>query len=195
MGTFKKKPVEIEAIQFTGNNWSEIETFVPVGKYNDDGTFQIITLEGEHKCSIGDWVIKGVAGEFYPCKPEIFAATYEPPTEKAVTPLNDSQAETLIQQKNLTAPRLTPDYIKSLIKLEQYHRFENTTLTVCYLTLQNGYTVTGESACLSTENYDEEIGCGIAKENAIQKIWMLEGYLQKQAMSQFTVNPTKTIGV
>ncbi|MEN9433907.1 MAG: hypothetical protein RLZZ422_1496 [Pseudomonadota bacterium] len=103
---------------------------------------------------------------------------------KAVTPLNDSQAEDLIQQKNLTAPRLTPDYIRSVIKSEQYHRFENTTLTVCCLTLQNGYTVTGESACLSPENYDEEIGKGIAKEEAIQKIWMLEGYLQKQKMSQ-----------
>lgn len=184
MDTFKKKPVEIEAIQFTGNNWGEIETFVPVGKYNDDGTFQIITLEGEYKCSVGDWVIKGIAGEFYPCKPDIFVETYELSTDKIITPLNCSQAEDLIQQKNLTVPRLTPDYISSLIKSEQYHRFENTTLTVCCLTLQNGYSVTGESACLSPENYDEEIGRGIAKENAIQKIWVVEGYLQKQVISQ-----------
>lgn len=73
----RKKPVEIEAIQFTGLNWGDIETFVPVGKYNNDGTFQIVTLEGEHKCSIGDYVIKGVKGEFYPCKPDIFLMTYE----------------------------------------------------------------------------------------------------------------------
>lgn len=75
---FRKKPVVIEAIKFTGANWSEVEGFVPVGRYNDDGTFQIVTLEGEHKCSIGDYVIKGVNGEFYPCKPDIFDKTYEP---------------------------------------------------------------------------------------------------------------------
>ncbi|GIO13542.1 hypothetical protein J19TS2_30970 [Cohnella xylanilytica] len=69
--------MEIEAVKFTGSNWGEIETFVPVGRYNDDGTFQIVTLEGEHKCSIGDYVIKGVKGEFYPCKPDIFEATYD----------------------------------------------------------------------------------------------------------------------
>jgi hypothetical protein len=77
MAKYRKKPVVIEAVQFTGDNWGEIETFVPVGKYNDDGTFQIVTLEGEHKCSIGDYVIKGVKGEFYPCKPDIFEMTYE----------------------------------------------------------------------------------------------------------------------
>lgn len=77
MPKFRKKPVEIEAVKFTGSNWGEIETFVPVGRYNDDGTFQIVTLEGEHKCSIGDYVIKGVKGEFYPCKPDIFEATYD----------------------------------------------------------------------------------------------------------------------
>jgi hypothetical protein len=74
---YRKKPVVIEAVKFTGENWRDVETFVPVGKYNDDGTFQIVTLEGEHKCSIGDYVIKGVKGEFYPCKPDIFEQTYE----------------------------------------------------------------------------------------------------------------------
>ncbi|MCP4267423.1 MAG: hypothetical protein GY777_17975 [Candidatus Brocadiaceae bacterium] len=76
MAKFIKKPVAIEALKFTGENWGDVEAFVPVGKYNDDGTFQIVTLEGEHKCSIGDYIIKGVKGEFYPCKPDIFEQTY-----------------------------------------------------------------------------------------------------------------------
>jgi hypothetical protein len=101
-----------------------------------------------------------------------------------VQALNDEQVENLIIEKNLTASRLTPEHIHSLVQSEQYHRFENTTLTVCCLTLKNGYAVTGESACLSAENYDEQIGKGIAKENAIQKIWMLEGYVQKQTINQ-----------
>jgi hypothetical protein len=74
---YRKKPVEIEAVKFTGKNWGEIETFVPIGRYNSDGTFQIVNLEGEHTCAIGDFVIKGVKGEFYPCKPDIFELTYE----------------------------------------------------------------------------------------------------------------------
>ncbi len=77
MTKYRKKPIVIEAIQFTGNNWGEIETFVPIGQYNQDGTFQIVTLEGARKCSVGDYVIKGVQGEFYPRKPNIFEATYD----------------------------------------------------------------------------------------------------------------------
>lgn len=79
---YRKKPVIIDAIQFTGDNWGDIERFVPVGRYNEDGTFQIVTLEGEHRCSVGDYVIRGVAGEFYPCKPDIFKATYEAAQEQ-----------------------------------------------------------------------------------------------------------------
>lgn len=74
---FKKKPVVIEAVQFTGNNLEDIEMLgcQPV-LFGTDWT--IITLEGNMSISIGDWVIKGVKGEFYPCKPDIFEATYEP---------------------------------------------------------------------------------------------------------------------
>ncbi len=74
---FKKKPVVIEAIQFNGKNLPEMELFVPVGHYVDDGTFDIVTLEGNLHVSINDWIIKGIKGEFYPCKPDIFESTYE----------------------------------------------------------------------------------------------------------------------
>lgn len=75
---FRKKPVVIEAIQFIGTNMAEIEMFVDCGRYGEDDThFFIKTLEGEMRADLNDWIIKGVNGEFYPCKPEIFEKTYE----------------------------------------------------------------------------------------------------------------------
>ena len=85
MGNYRKKPVVIEAVVFTRNNFDEIVSFTngtahtlrierrPGGKC----TCVIPTLEGEHIASEGDFIIKGVHGEFYPCKPDIFAKTYE----------------------------------------------------------------------------------------------------------------------
>lgn len=91
--------------------------------------------------------------------------------------MNEQKVEQEIQDKALTAARLTPALIDSVIKHEQYHVFEDTTLTVCCLTLANGFTVTGESACASPQNFDVELGRKIAKDNAREKIWALEGYL------------------
>lgn len=78
MPKFVKKPVVVEAIQFTGFNFDEIESFVG-GDYGKDaeGNHVIATLEGAMRVSIKDFIIKGVKGEFYPCKPDIFKATYE----------------------------------------------------------------------------------------------------------------------
>ena len=74
---YKSKPVEIEAIEWTGANFPEIKHFCETAwlKYGSDLT--IPTLEGEMKANIGDFIIKGLAGEFYPCKPEIFKKKYE----------------------------------------------------------------------------------------------------------------------
>lgn len=94
MPMFRKKPVVIEAVQWTGANLREIITFtdgppdtrsrhagMAWENYEDlvrrDG-LKIFTLEGAMLAAPGDWIIKGVQGEFYPCKPEIFNATYEP---------------------------------------------------------------------------------------------------------------------
>ena len=74
---FKKKPVIIEAIQWTGKNLSEIDNFMGGLVENKGTTLVIYTLEGDMEASIGDYIIKGVNGEFYPCKPDIFAKTYE----------------------------------------------------------------------------------------------------------------------
>lgn len=89
---------------------------------------------------------------------------------------SEIEVEKEIQDKRLTAPRITPEGIDGCIKAEQYHIFPDTTLTVCALTLMNGYQVVGESACASPENFDSALGRKIARDNARNKIWALEGY-------------------
>lgn len=93
MAKFRKKPVVIEAVQWTGQNHREMFNFLGgedidymtaagVNFYIDwskvEGGLIIKTLEGEHIATIGDWIIKGVSNEYYPCKPDIFDKTYEP---------------------------------------------------------------------------------------------------------------------
>jgi hypothetical protein len=82
MARYRKKPVEIEAWLFDGS-WSSAEPIVKQfegASWSDHGKGEmaIETLEGTMKAMPGDYIIKGVKGEFYPCKPDIFAATYEP---------------------------------------------------------------------------------------------------------------------
>jgi len=94
--------------------------------------------------------------------------------------------ESLIKLKNLNAPRLTPEHIDKTIKSVQYYIFPGTQLTVCCMQLTNGYTVTGESACASPENFDQAIGEQIAYTNAREKIWALEGYLLRQMLYEIS---------
>ena len=97
-------------------------------------------------------------------------------------PESERAIESLIQEKNLTAPRGTPDEIEEKIVNQQYHQFPGTTTTVCCLTLENGFTVVGQSAAVSAANFDRDVGRKVAYEDARQKIWALEGYLKKQAL-------------
>ena len=98
--------------------------------------------------------------------------------------LDEKNIENEITRKGLDAPRLTPASIDATIMGEQYHVFPGTTLTVCCLHLRNGFTVTGESACASPENFDPEIGRKIARQNAREKIWGLEGYLLREKLHE-----------
>jgi hypothetical protein len=80
---FRKKPVVVEATEWDGTNesWQHIMNMgLTNWKPGEMGTqtFYIETLEGDHLARKGDWIIKGVHGEFYPCKPDIFVKTYEP---------------------------------------------------------------------------------------------------------------------
>lgn len=123
----------------------------------------------------------------------------------------DPAIEREIQAKGKTAPRVTPEVIEALIASEHYFTAWDAilhnpyvagalhygispdgstsaqmralqSLTFCVLVLRNGFTVTGESACASPENFDAEIGRRIARQNAVQKIWPLEGYLLRQML-------------
>ncbi len=111
--------------------------------------------------------------------------------------MNDQTIEQEIQAKGLTAPRVTPADIEAAIVAEYgftageaaypkgapYHESLDL-LTFCVLVLRNGFTVTGESACASPENFDAVIGYKIARENAKQKIWPLMGYALKDRLSK-----------
>lgn len=96
---------------------------------------------------------------------------------------DEQKIEAEIQAKGLNAPRLNPDMIDATIVSEQYHVFPGTTLTVCALTLRNGFIVVGESAAASPENFDKAIGRKIARENARNKIWAFEGYLLREKLT------------
>jgi hypothetical protein len=80
------------------------------------------------------------------------------------------------------AVKLTQQDIESAVLTEQYHVFPGTTVTVCCLTLRNGFNATGTSACAHPDNFDAEIGRRLAREDALRKVWTLEGYLLKQEM-------------
>lgn len=102
---------------------------------------------------------------------------------------SEKEIEAEIQAKNLNAPRLTPDNIDQQIISEQYHVFPGTVLTVCVLTLQNGFNVVGHSAPVSPENFNPVLGRKIAREKAREQIWALEGY---RLRSQLTDNSSES---
>lgn len=122
-------------------------------------------------------------------------------------PINEAAIEKEIQDKGLNAPRLTPELIDAAIDSEHFftalegvdghyrggpeaqgvrNANQLCLLTFCVLVLKNGFTVTGESACASAANFNAEIGKKIARDNARNKIWLLEGYLLRQRLHDET---------
>ena len=97
--------------------------------------------------------------------------------------MNENELQKEFIAKGLTAPRITPAEIDAAIVAEAYYVFPGTTLTVVCLTLANGFTVVGESACASPENFNAEIGRKLAREHARNKIWQLEGYRLRSALA------------
>lgn len=114
--------------------------------------------------------------------------------------MSDETIEQEIQRKGLVAPRVSPKELADNIVREDYFTAADgvyatagvnqsvpiglSLLTFCVLTLRNGFTVTGESACASPENFDAELGRKIARENAINKVWPLMGYALKEQLSK-----------
>ena len=117
------------------------------------------------------------------------------------SPRTDDRAiEQEIRSKGLTAPRVTPEDIDANIVYERYFTAADgvlgaqtdytpldtplplSLLTFCVLVLRNGFTVTGESACASPENFNAEIGKKVARDNAVNKVWPLMGYLLRERL-------------
>lgn len=103
-------------------------------------------------------------------------------TLTAVGTTGEQVIEAEIQAKGLTAPRLTPSDIDAAIVGESFTVLPSGKVMVCELTLRNGFTVRGESATVSKENFNAEIGQKISRENARNKVWELEGYLLQQKL-------------
>lgn len=96
---------------------------------------------------------------------------------------NDEAAvEQAIADKGLTGQRVTPADVDAKIVGEDYHIFPGTTVTVCLLKLENGFSVVGESAAADPANFDEELGRTIARGKARDKIWAFEGYALRERM-------------
>lgn len=101
--------------------------------------------------------------------------------------MNDKAVEEEIQEKGLTAPRVTPADIDNAIDdlaAIQYHQFPGTTVTVACVPLKNGYILVGKSACASLENFDVELGRKIAVDDAKRKLWPLLGYALKEELAR-----------
>ena len=216
MTQYRKKPVVITAITFAqlvahgieqcqaegresnivnGMPWSFSYAGHPVTHENDN-CYLIPTLEGTMQMGRDDMLITGVKGEIYPCKRDIFEATYD--AAPAVLPVVDPGPDSLereIQAKANNGPRVTLADIEAEIASAFYFtaadgvRGESEMgtspagrakslelLTFCVLVLRNGFTVTGESACASPENFNADIGRRIARENAVEKVWPLLGF-------------------
>jgi len=113
MAKFRKKPVVIDAVQWNGANVQELSEFLAgfalhVAPANDEPacskciarfehtttppSLTIPTLEGDHTASPGDWIIRGIKGEFYPCKPDIFEATYDAVPSSALPWIDTARA-------------------------------------------------------------------------------------------------------
>ena len=128
---FRKKPVEIEAVQWTGDNEDEVADFMGVsltalhtsvdailrtdGDYRENTHIQINTPEGTMTADCGDWIIKGVKGGFYPCKPDIFEETYEVAEGTDTTDVRE-------RSMRVTDVHFNPADRSATIRVEGYHR-------------------------------------------------------------------------
>lgn len=175
---YVKKPIVIEAVQyvvgkeipvleFLGFNTSKIadgvvENDVARFKMYNHGMSSLVikTLEGEMTAGDGDYIIKGVDGEFYPCKSTIFEKTYRQVTDNKVT-----EKEVLDNMK---------DYI---VETRQEFCKPCTYVTV---KMKNGFTIRESTTCVDPSNYDEEIGKRICLEKIEDKIWYLLGFLLQE---------------
>lgn len=203
MAAFTKKPVTIEAVQITAADFNGTEfdgspfsgtpewirvamaqgILVPVGQDTDYAVWDVRTDEGVMRAVPGDWIIRGVEGELYPCRDSVFQATYVVTSRQADgsgTPaLTRNEADAIVEKA--TAPRVTADAITAKIADSKF--FRDGVLTICIITMRNGFTFVGKSACVSVENYDQAAGERYAYDDAFRQIWAFEAYLLRETLS------------
>jgi ribosomal protein L18E len=201
MPKFKKKPVVIEAVQFTEGSAEYCLGFIK-GSGGEAVTMDLIdrshplgatvlrikTLEGVMTASIGDWIIKGVNGEFYPCKPDIFEKTYEAVKSDSA----DKAMQDDFESSGSVYPKVEVERIDELMDQVKYdvHVCPGTTTTVVTAMLPMGpinFTLCSEiMACVDPRNFNAELGAkyGIEKAAGIarNKLWELEGYSLAKSM-------------
>lgn len=204
MPAFTKKPVTIDAVQVTAMDFSQIgfdnvpfsetpdwirvaveaRVIVAVGREGrNHAVLSVQTNHGFVQAEPGDWIIKQVDGELYPCKDSVFQATYTVASRTADstgTPaLTRNEADALVEKS--TAPRVTANAITAKIADAEY--FRSGVLTICIITMRTGFTFVGKSACVSPENYDQAAGERYAYDDAFRQIWAFEAYLLRETLS------------
>ena len=133
MSKYRKKPVEVEAVQWTGTNKEEIDNFVGDSAmwlhdlvyrphdYEEGYILNIQTLEGTMRAKVGDYIIKGVNGEFYPCKPDIFEKTYEKIYEQGIYGFPTEAGVEIVLPVTKNIPKEMGDSIRR--QIENANRF------------------------------------------------------------------------
>lgn len=94
----------------------------------------------------------------------------------------------------MNGPKITEEYLKSIVTLAEYYVFPKSLTTICQLTVVNGFTAIGTSACVSPKNFNTRIGQDVAYKNAFEQLWRLEGYLLKQSLYLIDLDKDKGEG-
>ncbi|MCJ2112952.1 Gp49 family protein [Methylobacterium sp. E-025] len=193
MGHYTKKPVLIEARRFETNNddgshmtllcdWANEPKDKAVVTHDGTSIF-VATLEGTMRAEVGDWIIRGVEGEIYPCRDSVFQATYAvasaAPDGSGTPAITRGEADAIVEAS--TAPRVTADAIKAKIASADF--FRSGVLTICIIEMVSGFTFVGKSACVSPENYDQAAGERYSYDDAFRQIWAFEAYLLREQLS------------
>lgn len=184
---YTAKPVTVEAkeIKDIADISHPGEPYVFV--LSDDTTVEAKPEQcGAHTPTPGDFWIMRADGDCYLCPAHVFAEKYEAAKAEGIMAessldVSEKQAAAVAKTDN----RVTLASIKAKIaEVEYFHPATVPHYTIAILRLENGYVVTGESAPADPLNFNEELGCKIALENATAKIWGLEGYLLRQKLAQ-----------
>jgi hypothetical protein len=188
VSAFTKKPVTVEAVRLRAGEIPG-DTFIHEGivagtmAFREDSSCLVQTNHGAVIAQPGEWIIRQVTGELYPCNDEIFQATYTVASRSADSSgdpaLSRNEADAIVEKS--TAPRVTLDAIK--VKIGKAEYFRSGVLTICIITMRNGFTFVGKSACASPENYDQAAGERYAYDDAVRQIWAFEAYLLRETLS------------